>query len=210
MNAQEEADWLEAGRLLFAGPIDFERGVPSMEFLPDSSLPEVAFAGRSNVGKSSLINAITGRNKLARASTEPGRTRELNFFRMGDRLRLVDMPGYGYAKAGKSDIERWTSLVRDYLRGRSSLKRVILLIDARHGVKPHDKDVMDALDKSAVIYEIVLTKADKLKVSEVADITDATRAVIAKRPAAYPHVRTTSSETGLGIDLLRADIAALA
>jgi GTP-binding protein len=210
MNAQEEADWLEAGRLLFAGPIDFERGVPSMEFLPDSSLPEVAFAGRSNVGKSSLINAITGRNKLARASTEPGRTRELNFFRMGDRLRLVDMPGYGYAKAGKADIERWTGLVRDYLRGRAPLKRVVLLIDARHGVKPHDKDVMDALDKAAVIYQIVLTKADKPKPTEVAEITEATRAAIAKRPAAYPEVRTTSAETGLGIDLLRADIAALA
>lgn len=210
MTPEEEADWLEAGRLLFAGPIDFERGVPAMEHLPDSSLPEVAFAGRSNVGKSSLINALTGRNKLARASTEPGRTRELNFFRMGDRLRLVDMPGYGYAKAGKADIERWTSLVRDYLRGRASLKRVILLIDSRHGVKPHDKDVMEALDKAAVIYQIVLTKADKLKASEVAEITEATRAAIAKRPAAYPEVRTTSSETGLGIDLLRADIAALA
>ncbi|MBI3439729.1 MAG: YihA family ribosome biogenesis GTP-binding protein [Proteobacteria bacterium] len=208
--SQNQDDWLEAGRLLFAGPIDFERGVPAMEHLPDSSLPEVAFAGRSNVGKSSLINALTGRNKLARASTEPGRTRELNFFRMGDRLRLVDMPGYGYAKAGKADIERWTSLVRDYLRGRSSLKRVILLIDSRHGVKPHDKDVMDALDKAAVIYEIVLTKADKLKPSELGEIEEATRAAIAKRPAAYPHVRTTSSETGLGIDLLRADIAALA
>jgi len=210
MNAQEEADWLEAGRLLFAGTIEFERGVPAMEFLPDDLLPEVAFAGRSNVGKSSLINAVTGRNKLARASTEPGRTRELNFFRVGDRLRIVDMPGYGYAKAGKADIQRWTSLVRDYLRGRAPLKRVILLIDARHGVKPHDKDVMDALDKAAVTYEVVLTKADKLKASEVADITEATRAVIAKRPAAHPELRVTSSETGLGIDLLRADIAALA
>ncbi|MFZ2030908.1 MAG: ribosome biogenesis GTP-binding protein YihA/YsxC [Vitreimonas sp.] len=210
MTPDEEIAWLEAGRLLFAGPIDFERGVPAMEFLPDSSLPEVAFAGRSNVGKSSLINAITGRNKLARASTEPGRTRELNFFRMGDQLRLVDMPGYGYAKAGKADIERWTGLVRDYLRGRAPLKRVILLIDARHGLKPHDKDVMDALDKAAVTYEIVLTKADKLKPTEVAEITAATRAAIAKRTAAYPEVRTTSAETGLGIDLLRADIAALA
>lgn len=210
MNAQEQADWLEAGRLLFAGPIEFERGVPAMEFLPDDTLPEVAFAGRSNVGKSSLINAVTGRNKLARASTEPGRTRELNFFRVGDRLRIVDMPGYGYAKAGKADIERWTSLVRDYLRGRAPLKRVILLIDARHGVKPHDKDVMDALDKAAVAYQVVLTKADKLKASEVAEITEATRALIAKRPAAHPELRTTSSETGLGIDLLRADIAALA
>ncbi len=210
MDAQEEADWLEAGRLLFAGPIEFERGVPAMEHLPDASLPEVAFAGRSNVGKSSLINALTGRNKLARASTEPGRTRELNFFRMGDRLRLVDLPGYGYAKAGRADIERWTKLTRDYLRGRAPLKRVILLIDARHGIKPHDKDVMDAFDKAAVAYEVVLTKADKLKAGEVAEITAATRALIAKRPAAHPELRTTSCETGLGIDLLRADIAALA
>ena len=210
MGAQEQADWLEAGRLLFAGPIEFERGAPAMEHLPDASLPEVAFAGRSNVGKSSLINALTGRNKLARASTEPGRTRELNFFRMGDALRLVDLPGYGYAKAGRADIERWTKLTRAYLRGRAPLKRVILLIDARHGVKPHDKDVMDALDKAAVTYEVVLTKADKLKPSEVAEIAAATRALIAKRPAAHPELRTTSAETGLGIDLLRADIAALA
>jgi GTP-binding protein len=210
MDAKEQADWLEAGRLLFAGPIEFERGVPAMEHLPDASLPEVAFAGRSNVGKSSLINALTGRNKLARASTEPGRTRELNFFRMGDALRLVDLPGYGYAKAGRADIERWTKLTREYLRGRAPLKRVILLIDARHGVKPHDQDVMDALDLAAVSYEVVLTKADKLKPSEVADATAATRALIAKRPAAHPELRTTSAETGMGVDLLRADIAALA
>lgn len=210
MDAQAEADWLEAGRLLFAGPIEFERSVPALEHLPDANLPEVAFAGRSNVGKSSLINALTGRNKLARASTEPGRTRELNFFRMGDALRLVDLPGYGYAKAGRADIERWTKLTREYLRGRAPLKRVILLIDARHGVKPHDKDVMDALDRAAVTYEVVLTKADKLKAGEVAEITAATRALIAKRPAAHPELRTTSSETGLGLDLLRADIAALA
>jgi GTP-binding protein len=210
MNAEEEAEWLETGRLLFAGPIDFERGVPSLEHLPDSSLPEVAFAGRSNVGKSSLINAVTGRNKLARASTEPGRTRELNFFRMGDRLRLVDLPGYGYARAGKADIERWTKLTRDYLRGRVSLKRVILLIDSRHGIKPHDIDVMEALDTSAVNYQLVLTKADKLKDSEIAAVSDATTAAIAKRHAAHPLLRVTSAETGLGIDLLRADIAALA
>jgi len=210
MNAQEEADWLEAGRLLFAGPIEFERGVPAMEHLPDASVPEVAFAGRSNVGKSSLINALTGRNKLARASTEPGRTRELNFFRMGDRLRLVDLPGYGYAKAGRADIERWTMLTRDYLRGRATLKRVILLVDTRHGVKPDDKDVMDALDTAAVSYQVVLTKADKLKPTEAAEIAAQTQAIIAKRPAAHPELRVTSSETGLGIDLLRADIAALA
>ncbi|QGZ94438.1 ribosome biogenesis GTP-binding protein YihA/YsxC [Terricaulis silvestris] len=210
MTPEEEAEWLETGRLLFAGQIEFERGVPSMEFLPDSSLPEVAFAGRSNVGKSSLVNAITGRLKLARASTEPGRTRELNFFRVGDTLRLVDLPGYGYAKAGRADIERWTALTRDYLRGRPSLKRVILLIDSRHGLKPHDKDVMDALDTSAVTYQLVLTKADKLKPTELAETAAATTAAIVKRPAAHPEVISTSSETGLGIERLRAEIAALA
>jgi GTP-binding protein len=210
MTPQEEAEWIETGRLLFAGPIEFERGVPSMEFLPDSSLPEVAFAGRSNVGKSSLVNAITGRLKLARASTEPGRTRELNFFRVGDTLRLVDLPGYGYAKAGRADIERWTALTRDYLRGRPSLKRVILLIDSRHGLKPHDKDVMDALDTSAVTYQLVLTKADKLKPTELDEIATASAAAIIKRPAAHPEVISTSSETGLGIEQLRAEIAALA
>jgi GTP-binding protein len=210
MTPEEEADWIEAGRLLFAGPIDFERGVPSMEFLPEEGAPEVAFAGRSNVGKSSLINALTGRNKLARASTEPGRTRELNFFRMGDRLRLVDLPGYGYAKAPKSEIGRWTALTRDYLRGRSTLKRVILLIDGRHGLKPDDKDVMDALDKAAVTYQLVLTKADKVKPTEIEAVAAATRAAILKRPAAHPEVIATSSETGLGIELLRAEIAALA
>lgn len=210
MDAEEHAEWIERGRLLFAGPVDFERGVPSMQHLPDATLPEVAFAGRSNVGKSSLINAITGRHKLARASTEPGRTRELNFFRVGDRLRLVDMPGYGYAKAGKSEIDRWTALIRDYLRGRPTLHRVILLIDARHGLKPHDKEVMDALDTAAVIYQIVLTKADKIKPTELAETLESVRAAIIKRPAAHPEIIATSSETGQGIDILRAEIAALA
>lgn len=210
MTPEEEAERIEAGRLLFAGPIEFERGVPSMEFLPEAGVPEVAFAGRSNVGKSSLINALTGRNKLARASTEPGRTRELNFFRVGDTLRLVDLPGYGYAKAPKNEIGRWTALTRDYLRGRSALKRVVLLIDGRHGLKPDDKDVMDALDKAAVTYQLVLTKADKVKPTEIAALSKATSAAISKRPAAHPEIISTSSETGLGIELLRAEIAALA
>jgi GTP-binding protein len=210
MTPEEHEEWIERGRLLFAGPIDFERGVPSMEFLPDAGVPETAFAGRSNVGKSSLINALTGRNKLARASTEPGRTRELNFFRVGDVLRLVDLPGYGYAKAPKNEIGRWTKLTRDYLRGRVSLKRVILLIDGRHGLKPDDKDVMDALDTSAVTYQLVLTKSDKVKPTEIAALLNATSAAISKRPAAHPEIIATSSETGLGIDLLRAEIAALA
>lgn len=207
---EEHEAFIEAGRLLFAGPVEFERGVVSMNSLPDGDLPEVAFAGRSNVGKSSLVNALTGRLKLARASTEPGRTRELNFFRMGDRLRLVDLPGYGYAKAGQADIKRWTTLTRDYLRGRVPLKRVILLIDSRHGLKPHDKDVMDALDTSAVNYQIVLTKADKVKPTELAALVEATQAAIIKRPAAHPQVISTSSETGLGIPELRAQITALA
>jgi GTP-binding protein len=206
----EKTDPIEAGRVLFAGPVAFELGVVSMDALPDANLPEIAFAGRSNVGKSSLVNAVTGRNKLARASTEPGRTRELNFFRVGDRLRLVDLPGYGYAKAGKADIKRWTALTRDYLRGRPSLKRVILLVDARHGLKPHDTDVMDVLDQSAVSYQIVLTKADKLKPTEAQAVEAEARAAIAKRPAAHPQIIATSSQTGQGIDLLRAEIAALA
>lgn len=210
MTPEERADFLEAGRLLFAGPIAFELGVVGMEHLPDANLPEVAFAGRSNVGKSSLVNAVTGRNKLARASTEPGRTRELNFFRVGDRLRLVDLPGYGFAKAPKADIARWTALTRDYLRGRPSLKRVILLFDARHGAKPHDADVMDALDAAAVSYQIALTKADKLKPTELETVAAATHALIAQRPAAHPVVIATSAETGQGVDLLRAEIAALA
>lgn len=210
MNEEERAEWIEAGRVLFAGPVTFERGVVGMEHLPDASLPEVACAGRSNVGKSSLINAITGRLKLARASTEPGRTRELNFFVVSESLRLVDLPGYGYAKAGRADIERWTKLTRDYLRGRPSLKRVLLLIDSRHGLKPHDKEVMDTLDTSAVTYQIVLTKADKIKPTELAEVAKAVSAAIAKRPAAHPDVIATSSETGLGIDVLRAEIAALA
>ncbi|ANP45151.1 ribosome biogenesis GTP-binding protein YihA/YsxC [Candidatus Viadribacter manganicus] len=210
MTPEEEAERIEIGRLLFAGPIEFERGVAGMEHLPEANVPEIAFAGRSNVGKSSLINKLTGRNKLARASTEPGRTRELNFFRMGDKLRLVDLPGYGYAKAPKNEIGRWTTLTRDYLRGRVSLKRVILLIDGRHGLKPDDKDVMDALDKAAVTYQLVLTKADKVKPTEIAATAAATRAAIAIRPAAHPEIIATSSETGLGIERLRAEIAALA
>ncbi len=209
-DSAEEAERIEAGRLLFAGPIEFERGVVGMEHLPDAALPEIAFAGRSNVGKSSLINALTGRLKLARASTEPGRTRELNFFRMGDRLRLVDLPGYGYAKAPKGEISRWTKLTRDYLRGRVSLKRVILLIDSRHGLKPDDIAVMDALDTAAVNYQLVLTKADKIKPTEAEEMRAKTAAAIAKRPAAHPEIIATSSEKGFGIELLRAEIAALA
>jgi len=205
-----DADALEAGRLLFAREAAFERGVARMEDLPAPDLPEVAFAGRSNVGKSSLINALTGRKALARASAEPGRTRELNFFRLDDRLRLVDLPGYGYAKAPKGEIARWTGLMRDFLRGRTALTRVILLIDARHGLKPNDDEVMDALDRAAVVYQIVLTKADKLKSSELEAVVTAMQFAIAKRPAAHPHVVATSAETGFGLEQLRAEIATLA
>ncbi|MES1197205.1 MAG: ribosome biogenesis GTP-binding protein YihA/YsxC, partial [Pseudomonadota bacterium] len=172
--------------------------------------PEVAFAGRSNVGKSSLINALTGRKAIARASSEPGRTRELNFFLLDDHLRLVDLPGYGYAKAPKTEIARWTSLMRDFLRGRTSLSRVFLLIDGRHGLKDTDADVMKALDQAAVVYQIVLTKADKIKPTELEAIRAATADAIKRRPAAHPEIIATSSETGAGLDLLRAEIAALA
>jgi GTP-binding protein len=202
-------DPIEAGRLLFAREIVFERGVVSMDGLPQADLPEIAFAGRSNVGKSSLINALTGRKALARASVEPGRTRELNFFRIDDRLRLVDLPGYGYAKAPKTAIARWTALMRDYLRGRQSLKRVILLIDSRHSVKPNDEEIMAALDAAAVVYQIVLTKLDKLKANEAARVVAETQARLAKRPAAHPVVIATSSERGDGVPELRAEIAAL-
>ncbi len=205
----EEDALLEAGRLLFAGPVTFERGVASLDQLPDGDLPEIAFAGRSNVGKSSLVNALTGRKTLARASNEPGRTRELNFFNLGDRLRLVDLPGYGYAKASKTEIERWTNLVRDYLRGRAPLKRVILLIDARHGLKDNDRTVMDTFDKTAVAYQVVLTKADKLRVGEADAMAAQTAAQLLKRPAAHPIVIATSSETLTGVPDLRAEIASL-
>ena len=206
----EEDDAIEAGRLLFAGPVAFELGVADLAQLPAANVPEVAFAGRSNVGKSSLINALTNRKGLARASTEPGRTRELNYFRVGEKLRLVDLPGFGYAKAPKTEIARWTALTRDFLRGRTALKRVFLLIDARHGVKESDLEVMKALDEAAVVYQLVLTKSDKIKPSELADVLLATAKAVAKRPAAHPMVMPTSTETGYGLELLRAEIAALA
>jgi len=200
---------------LFARPWIFIRGVPAMKFLPPEGPPEVAFAGRSNVGKSSLINALVGQKGLARTSNTPGRTQELNYFvpegysgEAGDlpRMALVDMPGYGFAKAPKAQVEAWTRLIFDYLRGRVTLKRVYLLIDARHGVKKIDEEVMDLLDKAAVSYQLVLTKSDKIKQAALAKLLEETRRKIGKRPAAFPEILATSAEKGRGIDDLRAAI----
>ena len=197
---------LEQARILFARPATFVMGCAKIEQLPDPDLPEVAFAGRSNVGKSSLINAVTGRKHLARSSSEPGRTREVNFFVADERLRLVDLPGYGWAKASKTTTKKFQNLGRDYLRGRVNLKRVYLLIDARHGLKSVDTEALDALDLAAVSYQIVLTKADKLKPSEAQAMGEKTLKAVSKRPAAFPRVQITSAETGLGMAELRAEI----
>ncbi len=197
---------LEAARVLFARPVAFMMGAVSVDGLPPGDLPEVAFAGRSNVGKSSLINALVGQKHLARASNEPGRTREVNFFVLNETLRLVDLPGYGWARASKTTVKKFQNLGRDYLRGRPGLMRCYLLIDARHGLKDVDKEPMDALDKAAVSYQIVLTKADKIKPAELAKVIDSAQAAIRKRPAAHPVVLATSSEKGFGIPELRAEI----
>jgi GTP-binding protein len=201
----EEDDLPERARKLFAGPIEFLKSAPGLEFLPTPTAPEIAFAGRSNVGKSSLLNALTNRNKLARTSNTPGRTQELNFFDVGQPLflRLVDMPGYGFAEAPKDMVKRWRFLVNDYLRGRQVLKRALVLIDSRHGIKPVDRDVMDMLDAAAVSYHLVLTKADKIKASALEEVRATTALEATKRPAAHPHLHVTSSETGLGIAELR-------
>lgn len=199
---------LEAARVLFARPAVFALGVVQMEGLPPPDLPEVAFAGRSNVGKSSLINALTGRKDLARASNEPGRTREVNIFVLDEKVRLVDLPGYGWAKASKATVQKFQNLGRAYLRGRPNLKRAYLLIDARHGLKAVDAEALDALDQAAVSYQIVLTKADKIKPAELETVKARTLAAIAKRPAAFPRVAATSSEKGAGLAELRAEIIA--
>ncbi|MGD9501902.1 MAG: ribosome biogenesis GTP-binding protein YihA/YsxC [Methyloceanibacter sp.] len=203
---------LKKGKALFKGPCTFVKGVTRIADLPREGRAEIAFAGRSNVGKSSLINALTGRTSLARVSVTPGRTRELNFFALGKAgaLYLVDMPGYGYARASKAQVKGWTRLIGDYLKGRRELKRVFLLIDARHGIKPNDKDTMKLLDEAAVSYQVVLTKADKPKASELEAVQAKVASELAKHPAAYPQILTTSARMGSGIEELRAAIAALA
>jgi GTP-binding protein len=200
---------IEAGRRLFAGAWDFIFAAGSIESVPPMGAPEIAFAGRSNVGKSSLINALTGRRALARTSNTPGRTQQLIFFGGPDRLVLVDMPGYGYAATAKSKVAAWTTLIHDYLRGRATLARVYVLIDARHGLKDVDDAILDTLSKAAVSHEIVLTKCDQVEEAALAERTAAVQAAIRKRPAAFPDVIATSARTGAGIDLFRAAIARL-
>lgn len=204
------ADPLEAGRKLFAGPVDFVLGAAALTQIPEGDRAEVAFAGRSNVGKSSLINALTGRKSLARASAEPGRTRELNYFDLGEgALYLVDLPGFGYAKVSRTQAEAWMKLTRKYLVGRANLRRVFLLVDSRRGIMPADDEVMDMLDASAAVYQIILTKIDKLKATDVDAMAEQTAAALMKRPAAHPLILRTSAEKGFGIPELRAEIAAL-
>ena len=201
----EAADLGEIARKLFSGKISFLKSAPGLQFLPNPEVEEVAFAGRSNVGKSSLLNALTNRKDLARTSNTPGRTQELNFFDVGEplRLRLVDMPGYGFAKAPKDVSRKWRYLVNDYLRGRQVLKRALVLVDSRHGLKEIDREILKMLDDAAVSYHLVLTKADKIKASELREVEERTAEEAKKRPAAHPEIITTSSETGLGIEQLR-------
>jgi GTP-binding protein len=208
MSEAADDELAERARKLFAGPIEFLKSAPELKFLPKPEAPEIAFAGRSNVGKSSLLNALTNRNGLARTSNTPGRTQELNFFDVGSplQIRLVDMPGYGFAEAPKDLVRRWRYLMNDYLRGRSVLKRALVLVDARHGLKDVDREMMRMLDDAAVSYHLVLTKGDKVKPSALGALYEATMVEAAKHPAAHPSIFTTSSETGSGIAELRTAI----
>lgn len=204
-----DAAAVEAGRKLFAGPVDFLKGVVAMSGLPPADRAEVCFAGRSNVGKSSLINALTGRNALARASNTPGRTQEVNFFTLGDSHYLVDLPGYGFANAPVAVVEKWQRLLKEYLRGRVTLRRAFVLIDARHGVKPVDEEIMALLDSAAVTFQCVLTKADKVKAKDRNRVLAQVRERLSRHPAAYPEIVLTSAEKGDGIATLRAVIAGI-
>jgi GTP-binding protein len=209
MNSEFSSLELDTGRRLFAGEWDFVSAASSLESLPRMTVAEIAFAGRSNVGKSSLINALTGRKALARTSNTPGRTQELIFFDGPGQLVLVDMPGYGYAAAAKSKIAAWTTLIHDYLRGRATLARVYILVDARHGLKSADNAILDTMSKAAVSHQIVLTKSDQVSEAELSERTDTVKAAIRKRPAAFPDVIATSSHTGVGMAEFRAAIARL-
>lgn len=199
----------ERGRLLFAGPVDFVKGVVAMEGLPPADRMEVCFAGRSNVGKSSLINALTGRKSLARASNTPGRTQEINFFAAGDSHYLVDLPGYGFAEAPVAVVQKWQKLLKSYLSGRPTLRRAFVLIDSRHGIKAVDEEILTLLDKSAVTFQVVLTKADKILRADRDKLLAQVRGALSKHPAAYPEIVLTSSEKGEGIETLRALISGL-
>jgi GTP-binding protein len=206
---EPDAQSAETGRLLFAGETEFLKGVVAMSGLPPADRIEVCFAGRSNVGKSSLINALTGRKGLARASNTPGRTQEINFFTVGSSHYVVDLPGYGYANAPVAIVAKWQKLLKQYLSGRQTLRRAFVLIDARHGIKPVDEEILSLMDSSALAFQVVLTKTDKIKVSERDAVLAQVRAALVKHPAAFPEIAMTSSEKGEGIATLRAIIASL-
>lgn len=209
LTEEPEFEAREKGRLLFAGPVDFVKGVVAMSGLPPADRLEVCFAGRSNVGKSSLINALTGRKTLARASNTPGRTQEINYFALGEARYLVDLPGYGYAEAPVAIVAKWQALLKQYLAGRQTLRRAFVLVDARHGIKAVDEEILKLLDRSAVTYQAVLTKVDKINKTEREAVIEQVKGALAKHPAAYPEIVVTSSEKGEGIETLRAIIATM-